>query len=173
MFMKPVAGPGKRPRVFRVVVFLMMVLLETGLLRQASGMEPKFVFCLRVYDWKTGEIYASAPAKAGSVLFFGWIHSLEKIPWNEYYHIDENGELILDAITFPAFGAGIPENKGRVCYVENGLIHMEEIDQAFKELVWLNSHTATQDILLDGRLVARGGELPHHTRLRLVIEKEE
>ena len=171
MFVNPVTAPGKRPRVFRVVVFLTMVLSAAGL--QASGMEPAPVLRLRVYDWKTGEIHASVPAKAGSVLFFGWIHSLEKIPWNEYYHIGENGELILDAITFPAFGAGIPENKGRVCYVENGLIHMEEIDQAFQELVWLNSHTATQDILLDGELVARGRELPQHTRLRLVIEKEK
>ena len=168
MFVKPVIGHGKRTRVFRAVVVLTIIL---GLLRQAFGTEPA-VFCLRVYDWKTGELYASAPAKVGSALFFGWIHSLEKIPWNEYYHVGENGELILDAITFPAFGAGIPEDKGRVCYVENGLIHMEEIDQAFKELVWLNSHTATQDILLDGKLVTRGRDLPQHTRLRLVIEKE-
>ncbi|MCL1940719.1 MAG: DUF1850 domain-containing protein [Synergistaceae bacterium] len=126
---------------------------------------------LRIRDWKTGEIYASCPAKIGNVLFFGWIHSLEKIPWNEYYHIDEDLTFVLDAITFPAFGAGIPENKGRVCYIENGLIHMEEIDQKFDELVWLNSHTATQDIMLDGVIVARGDSLPQHSRLRMAVEK--
>ncbi|MDR1377511.1 MAG: DUF1850 domain-containing protein [Synergistaceae bacterium] len=126
-------------------------------------------FTLRVSDWKTGVIYSEVPAKAGSKLFFGWIHSLEKIPWNEYYHIAEDGALILDSVTFPAFGAGIPENKGKVCYIENGLIHMEKIDQTFEELVWLNSHTATQEILLDGEYVTRGSDLPHHARLRLVI----
>ena len=126
---------------------------------------------LRISDWKTGAVYAETPAKTGSRLFFGWIHSLEKIPWNEYFHVAPSLELVLDAITFPAFGAGIPENKGRVCYVKDGLIHMEEIDQLFPELVWLNSHTATRDIMLDDVLVARGSDLPQHTRLRLVIEK--
>lgn len=126
---------------------------------------------LRISDWKSGVVHVEVPTRAGSVLFFGWIHSLEKIPWNEYFHVDASGNLILDAITFPAFGAGIPENKGRVCHVRDGLIHMEGIDQLFPELVWLNSHTATQEILLDGAHVTRGSELPHHARLRLTIEK--
>jgi hypothetical protein len=129
------------------------------------------VFYLRIYDWKTGELYVSRPVKVGSELFFGWIHSLEKIPWNEYYHVDGDLRLVLDAITFPAFGAGIPESKGRICYVKDGLIHMEEIDQPFEELVWLNSHTATQEIRIDGRYLTKGSALPQHTRLRLVIER--
>ena len=126
---------------------------------------------LRIYDWKTGSLYVEVPAHSASRLFFGWVHSLENIPWNEYYHVDETYALVLDAITFPAFGAGIPEDKGRICYVKDGLIHMEGIDQVFEELVWLNSHTATRDILLDGAFVTRGSELPQHARLRLVIEK--
>ncbi|MDR2745782.1 MAG: DUF1850 domain-containing protein [Desulfovibrio sp.] len=128
---------------------------------------------LRVHDRQSGTLYAEAPARVNSRLFFGWIHSLEKIPWNEYYHVDEAYNLVLDAITFPAFGAGIPENKGRVCYVRDGLIHMEEIGQIFTELDWLNSRTATRDILLDGRLVTRGSDLPHHARIRLFIVKGE
>jgi len=126
---------------------------------------------LRIYDWETGAVYVEAPTRKNSRLDFGWVHSQENIPWNEYYHIDEGLTLVLDAITFPAFGAGIPENKGRICYVKDGLIHMEKINQKFAELVWLNSHTATRDIILDGTLVARGSELPHHARVRLVIEK--
>jgi hypothetical protein len=126
---------------------------------------------LRVRDWGSGAILAEEPAKVGDMLFFGWIHSLEKFPWNEYYHIDENLDLILDAITFPAFGAGVPENKGCVCYVKDGLIHMEEIDQRFSELVWLNSHTATQEIRLNDKHIARGSELPQHGRVRLTIER--
>jgi hypothetical protein len=128
---------------------------------------------LRVHDRKTGALYAEAPARVNSRLFFGWIHSLEKIPWNEYYHVDEKGNLVLDAITFPAFGAGIPEDAGRVCYVRDGLIHMEEIGRVFTELVWLNSHSATQDITLDGKPVTRGSDLPHHAGIRLRIEKGE
>jgi hypothetical protein len=126
---------------------------------------------LRIYDWKTGFVYVEVPAKPNSRLFFGWIHSLEKIPWNEYFHVDAAYNLVLDAITFPAFGAGIPEDKGHVCYIKDGLIHMEGIEQVFPELVWLNSHTATREIVLDGADVARGSDFPHHARLRLIIEK--
>jgi hypothetical protein len=160
---------GKRFGVSHVIVLLAAVLFLAGSLPLHASEET----VLRIYDWKTGAVYAEVPAKVGSRLFFGWIHSLEKIPWNEYFHVDSRYDLILDAITFPAFGAGIPEDKGRVCYVKDGLIHMEEIGQVFKELHWLNSHTATRDIALDGALVARGADLPQHARLRLVIEKIE
>ena len=159
----------KYARIFRIaVVWAAVTFLGVS---SPLGVSASPAFYLRVYDWKTGELYAEAPAKIGGTLFFSWIHSLEKIPWNEYYHVDENLTLVLDTITFPAFGAGIPENKGRVCYVENGLIYMKEIDQAFKELVWLNSHTAVREISLDGAHVTKGSSLPHHVRLRLIIEK--
>jgi hypothetical protein len=127
---------------------------------------------LRIRDWKTGEIMVECPASAGDELFFGWMHSLEHIPWNEYYHIDENLDLVLDSITFPAFGAGIPESKGSVIYIKDGLIHMEEIGQRFKELDWLNSDTATRDIKLGGVLITSGALLPHHKRLRLRVERD-
>ncbi|MDL2263274.1 DUF1850 domain-containing protein [Synergistaceae bacterium OttesenSCG-928-I11] len=161
---------GKRARAFLASILLIVALLASPT-RQLHAEESA---TMRIFDWKTGECYVEAHTRVGAELFFGWIHSQEKIPWNEYFHIDENGDLILDAITFPAFGAGIPENKGEICYVdENGLIHMERIDQKFEELVWLNSHTATQDIRLDGTLVARGRDLPQHTRLRLIISVKE
>jgi len=172
----PVDCAGRR-RVFRhaaapVVLCLALwaAFVAPGCARPAPETAPGN-WVLRVSDANTGTVYAQAPARPGSVLFFGWIHSLEKIPWNEYFHVDDAGRLILDAITFPAFGAGIPANKGRVCYVRDGLIHMEGIEQVFPELVWLNSRTAVQDILLDGALVTRGRDLPHGTRLRLAVAK--
>jgi hypothetical protein len=169
MYLKKIVGQGK---LFGALLSLSLLVVACAVFYGgppwlASASDDVF---LRISDWKSGLIYVEAKAQVGSRLFFGWIHSQEKIPWNEYYHIDENRDLVLDAITFPAFGAGIPENKGRVCYVKDGLIHMEEINQTFKELVWLNSHTATQDIRLDGVLVTKGSDLPHHARLRLAVE---
>lgn len=163
---------GRRVFAFRrkmsAVVFFAALCISSGCLPRPAGED---ALMLRITDWKSGELLAQAPARVGSRLFFGWEHSQEKIPWNEYYHVDAANNLVLDAITFPAFGAGIPENKGAVCYVRNGLIHMEGIGQVFPELVWLNSHTATREITLDGAHVRRGDELPQHTRLRLVIER--
>lgn len=126
---------------------------------------------LRIYDYQTGEIYAEVPAKAGDTLFFGWIHSWEKIPWNEYYHIAADNTLVLDTISVTAFGAGIPENKGQKVRVENGVIYMEQIGQVFTEFTWLNSHFAVRDIKLNGQLISSGYLLPELTRVNLVIER--
>lgn len=126
---------------------------------------------LRIYNYQSGEIYVEVPAKGGDKLFFGWVHSWEKIPWNEYYHIAPDETLVLDSISFPAFGAGIPENKGKVCRIENGLIYMDEIGQVFQEFNWINSHFATREIILNGQLISKGDRLPEHTRLRLVVER--
>lgn len=126
---------------------------------------------LRIYDWQTGDIYVEAAARPGDTLFFGWIHSLEQIPWNEYYYIADDLSLVLDTISFPAFGAGIPENKGGTCRIEDGLIYMEDIGQGFEQFFWLNSHTAVQEICLNGHYLTRGSELPHHRKLILRIER--
>ena len=126
---------------------------------------------LRIYDYQTKEIYVEVPAKEGDKLFFGWIHYWEKIPWHEYYHIDASHDLILDTIAFPAFGAGIPENKGTKVWIEDGMIYMGNINQVFHEFTWINSHFATRDIKLNGQLIARGATLPEHTRVNLAIVK--
>lgn len=128
---------------------------------------------LKISNWKTGEVYIEVPVKIGDTLFFGWMHSLEKIPWNEYYHIAPDHTLVLDSISYPAFGAGIPENKGKVCRIENGMIYFEEIGQVFEEFIWINSHYAVRDIKLNNKLVTRGELLPEHTRLRLAIERRK
>ncbi|MDR1702133.1 MAG: DUF1850 domain-containing protein [Sporomusaceae bacterium] len=150
----------------RVSVFLALIILAVCLV-------PAFlsVPLLKISDAETGEVYVQVQVQTGSKLSFGWTHSLEKIPWDEYYHLDENFALILDTITFPAFGAGIPENKGRVCYVKNGLIFMSEIEEKFSQLFWLNSHTSTRAIILDGKLLARGSDLPPQRKLRLFVER--
>jgi hypothetical protein len=164
--MKKTVG-GYYLRFLPIVFFLLAACAH-----RPSGNGPAAV--LRIYDWKTGEVYGEFPTKTGDRFFFGWVHSLEKFEWKEYYHVESDGKtfyLILDAITFPAFGAGVPENKGAVTYIKDGLIHMEQIEQKFVELSWLNSHFATRDLILENELIARGSSLPEHTRLLLIIER--
>lgn len=110
--------------------------------------------------------------RQGDRLFFGWIHSLEHIHWHEYFHVADDNSLVLDTISFPAFGAGIPENKGKKTWVdEKGNIYMDEIGQVFPRIDWLNSHYATREIRLNDQLITSGRLLPEHTRLTLIIEK--
>ena len=148
------------------IIFLVLVLICSGSWYYWASQT-----VLRIYDYRSGEIYVEVPAKEGYKLFFGWVHSWEKIPWHEYYHISQDNSLVLDTISFPAFGAGIPENKGKVCRIENGLIYMDEIGQVFHEFNWINSHFATREIILNGQLISKGDRLPEHTRLRLVVER--
>ena len=125
---------------------------------------------LRIRDWQGGEILLEVSALPGDQLHFGWLHSLENIPWHEYYYISENLTLVLDTISFSGFGAGIPENRGQGVRIEGGLIYMYGIDDEFEQLLWLNSHYYTQGIKLNGELLTRGSQLPQR-RLILRIER--
>ncbi len=126
---------------------------------------------LRISDYETKKIYVEFPAKEGDRLFFGWTHSWEKIPWYEYYHLGPNNTLVLDTIAFPAFGAGIPENKGTEVWIDKGMIFMGGINQVFQEFDWINSNFATGEIKLNDVLITSGKILPEHTRLILKVEK--
>jgi len=133
-----------------------------------------FFYCnqivLKIFQWKTGDVILTYPVAFGDKVNVFWTHSLEKIPWNEYYTLREDGVLILDTITFPAFGAGIPANKGRSRIGDDGLIYMENIGEEFRYFKWLNSKY-TREILVNGRLVSRGTDLPDHQVLVLKIER--
>lgn len=151
----------------KIVLILVLLLCCAAVLWQHRASEPY----LRIYNQKSHQLYVETPVKAGDRLYFGWVHSLEKISWQEYYHITDKNTLVLDTIAFPAFGAGIPENKGKKVRIEKGMIYMDEIGQEFQQFDWINSHFATREIKLNDVLLTRGKDLPEHTRLILVIER--
>jgi len=160
------AAPMKERRrglVFLSALSLLFVILSLNIWSSKNTV-------LRIRDWQSGEILIETPAIPGDKIYFGWIHSLENIPWNEYYYISNNLELILDTISFPAFGAGIPENRGRSIRIEEGLIFMYGIEDKFPHIKWLNSHEFTQDIRLNGKHLTSGNKLPEN-RLILSIDR--
>ncbi|MDR0592249.1 MAG: DUF1850 domain-containing protein [Bifidobacteriaceae bacterium] len=138
------------------------VLVGAGAFREAQP-------TLRIENLDLGEVIVALPVQAGDELFFGWEHSLDRFPWDEFYRVGRSGDLILEMIRFPAFGAGVPEAKGAESWTEDGLIHLAGTGQAFEEIVWLNSAAATKDLKLNGEVIARGRDLPARARLRLSV----
>ena len=126
---------------------------------------------LTIVNQDTNEKYYSTVVKNFDTLAFNWIHSLEKIPWDEEYSILGNNHLMLKKIYLIAFGAGIPHNKGQVTTVKDGVIVMDEINEEFDEINWIHSQTALKSIKLNDKTIIKGSDLPHHEALKLKIEK--
>lgn len=124
---------------------------------------------LRIYNLETGEVYVKRNVKTGDGLSFGWIHSFEHIPWNEYYEIMDDGTFVLHTISVAGFGAGIPAEMDCPIRFEDGLIYMDEIESTFPQFNWINSQTALQWIALDGETLITGADMPHHKKIVLKI----
>lgn len=125
---------------------------------------------LTISHQQTGEVFIKTRVESGDTLKYKWMHSFEHIPWTEEFEILDNNNLQLHKITVAGFGAGIPENKGKVT-IEDGIIIMSEIEQDFEEINWINSNTALVYIGLNGDEIIKGSELPHHEPLNLVVKE--
>ena len=125
---------------------------------------------LVIRNQESGDTYVRVPVETGDELSFGWEHSFEHIPWNEYYEIEEDGSFLLHTISVAGFGAGIPAEMDCTYRYEDGLIYMDDIESEFPQFNWINSQTALKEIGLNGRLLIRGSDMPHHQKIVLCIE---
>ena len=162
--MRPKLVKEQRGRLVALSALLILTILLLALL-VANGAGP----VLRIKVDATGEVLREVPVTAGDELYVAWLHSQEKIPWHEWYTVEKDGTLTLHTISFPAFGPGIPCDKG-VPRVQDGTIYYEHIEESFPRFRWLNS-TFTREIRLNGALIATGDDLPNHTILTLTIER--
>ncbi len=161
--MRPKLFKEQRGRLVALSALLILAVLATCLAVYGAGP------VLRIRVDATGEVLREVPAAAGDELFVAWIHSQEKIPWHEWYTVEQDGTMTLNTISFPAFGPGIPCDKG-VPRIQDGTIYYEQIEESFSRFRWLNS-TFTREIRLNGALIATGDDLPNHTILTLTIER--
>ncbi len=123
-----------------------------------------------IYNLKSGIVYLEQKIKEKDVIEYKWIHSLEKIPWKETFIVTKNNKLLLTNIEVAGFGAGIPENKGKLKKIEDGMIVYEEINETFENIQWINSNTALNYIKLNEEILIEGKELPHHEIIILQIQ---
>jgi len=125
---------------------------------------------LTVQNAENGSVYLSREVRSGDTLEFCWTHSFEKIPWDEYYEILPDGSFVLHTISVAGFGAGIPAEMDVSYRYEDGLIYMDGIESHFPRFQWINSQTALREIRLNGELLLRGEDLPHHEKMVLSVD---
>ncbi|MGD9567120.1 MAG: DUF1850 domain-containing protein [Sedimentibacter sp.] len=125
---------------------------------------------LTIYNQEDNEIYLKRRIDAGDIIEYKWTHSFELIPWTEKYKILENNNLLLYEINVAGFGAGIPENKGKV-KIENGMVRMTEINQEFEKINWINSNTALNYIKINDDIVIKGSDMPQHVPINLKVKE--
>ena len=143
-----------------VVIGIMLAVLPGQLLKKE----------LVIRNAETGEIYASAAVRAGDTVEFGWTHSFEHIPWNEYYEILKDGSFVLHTISVAGFGAGIPAEMDVTYRYEDGLIYMDGIESHFPQFNWINSQTALREIRVNGEMLITGTDMPHHEKMVLFVK---
>ena len=125
---------------------------------------------LVVEDQETRKIYAKAAVKPGDEVAFEWEHSFEHIPWHEYYEVEPDGSFLLHTISVAGFGAGIPAEMDCTYRYADGLIYMEGIESRFPQFNWIHSQTALKEITVNGELLLRGSDLPHHKKMMLSVK---
>ena len=125
---------------------------------------------LVIENLESGEVYVKTRVTPGDELSFGWEHSFEHIPWNEYYEIREDGSFLLHTISVAGFGAGIPAEMDCTYRYEDGLIYMDDIESTFPQFNWFNSQTQLKFINLNGNLLITGADMPQHEKIVLSIK---
>ncbi len=124
---------------------------------------------LVVETQRDGRRLLSVPVSAGDRLEFEWIHSVEHFPWLEYFDVEVDGSLFLRETRIGGFGAGVPYDRGTSAGVEDGFVVYRGIDERFPAYRWINSSTAVAAISINGTVVARGPDFPHHEALELRV----
>lgn len=125
---------------------------------------------LVIENAETGQAYVKIRVQPEDELSFGWEHSFEHIPWNEYYEIKEDGTFLLHTISVAGFGAGIPAEMDCTYRYEDGLIYMEGIESQFPQFNWFNSQTQLKFISLNGDPLITGADMPQHGKIVLRIK---
>ncbi|PHS35822.1 MAG: hypothetical protein COA82_03250 [Alkaliphilus sp.] len=97
---------------------------------------------LLLINVNSDEIIAFFKVSPEDTFSMQWIHSVELEPWTEFFSIDKELNVVLDATKFKAFGAGVPHSAGKKTVVEDGFIIFSEINKTIPYIVYGISYTA-------------------------------
>ncbi len=126
---------------------------------------------LVIRDQETGVDYVRERVDPGDELVVQWEHSVEKTIWKEKLRIESNQSLILVETRFRSFGAGVPNAKDGNITFEDGYVVMKDLEEVKESYLWIHSQKAKFTILKNEKNFLLPGDIPHHHKVEMMIEK--
>lgn len=112
-------------------------------------------------------VFRSVPVDDDSKVAMTWMHSVDKTPWWEYYHI-VGGEFVLGCTELALMGAGTPFNAPRT-EIDGDMVRLCGLDERFPVIRWIHSHRVHHRIYLDEELLLHTRAIDHHVRAEMIV----
>ena len=126
---------------------------------------------LKIIEVDTNKEFAKVEIEKFDKVQFNWIHSVENTPWQEDFIINKKYFLELKKVSFKEFGAGMPFFEKEKMKDKDGYIVITDLNREYSSYNWINSKTATSDILVNGEKILNGKDLPHHSSMEMIIKE--
>lgn len=134
-----------------------------------------FYQAVAIREGDTGRVLYSFPLARNEAFSLRYIHSIHRTPVTERYLVDEDMNLVVDAILFDSYGVGIPAQlePGQTFREENGKFVIEHMNRRlpfFDQRI--GQEFVTHTILTRGREIPLAKISPPGSWVRIQAVKE-
>jgi len=115
------------------------------------------VSVLTVTESRTGRVVLREPVSAGDVLEIRYIHSIHRTPVEERYHIDGEGQIVLDSVRYKSYGVGMLSElePGETFRLEDGAMIVANLNRAIGSIP-----LRIGQVIADHHLLLHGMDVP-------------
>ncbi|RIX52054.1 DUF1850 domain-containing protein [Paenibacillus nanensis] len=112
---------------------------------------------LSVTQVSDGQVVFQSPVHPGSRFTLTYIHSIHRTPVEEIFFVNENKQMVLDAMVFESYGVGMPTSlEGEETFrMADGKMRIEHIDRTLDTF-----ELRIGQVIADHKLLLRGEEIP-------------
>jgi hypothetical protein len=128
------------------------------------------VLTLEIRNRESGEILFNERVDPGDRVTFGYIHSVEKIPVEGIFVIEEDGFLKLMETRFSSYGAGLPSGQGEEIRKDGWIVVKGGERRA--SLTFLFSPINQPYIILKEKRLGLGSKLREGALLEIMVTRE-
>ncbi|WP_187118682.1 DUF1850 domain-containing protein [Risungbinella massiliensis] len=109
---------------------------------------------------KEGQILYSTPLQQKEPFYIQYIHSIHLTPVLEKYYVDEEMNIVVDAVTYDTYGVGMPAEleEGQTFTEENGKFTLSNIN---RHIPFFDQRIG--QVIANHKLIIRKQEIPLST----------